>query len=156
MVNSILTVLVVGILMTTCAYTFSILAGKHSRVNGIVDYAEGECGRGLAYTVGWFMSVIYYPIIGSTLAWVSANYTCSLFNITSANVRLLLTASYLAASFVLNILSPKISGKFQVSTTVIKLIPLAAMAIIGTVMGLINGQTIENLAQDTAAIVSAL
>ena len=52
MLKSILTVLVVGVLMTICAYTFSILAGKHSKINGIVDYAEGECGRGLAYTVG--------------------------------------------------------------------------------------------------------
>lgn len=154
MVNSMLTVLVVGILMTTCAYTFSILAGKHSKVNGIVDYAEGECGSGLAYAVGWFISVIYYPVIGSTLAWVSANYTCSLFNISNANVRLLLTASYLLASFVLNIVSPKISGKFQISTTVIKLIPLAAMAIVGTAIGLINGQTIENLTSETVAIAN--
>lgn len=154
MVNSILTVLVVGILMTICAYTFSILAGKHAKVNGIVDYAEGECGIGLAYTVGWFISVIYYPIIGSTLAWVSANYTCSLFNVSNANVRLVLTASYLLASFVLNIISPKISGKFQVSTTVIKLIPLAAMAIVGTVIGLINGQTVENLTNETVAMTT--
>ena len=154
MVNSILTVLVVGILMTICAYTFSILASKHAKVNGIVDYAEGECGTGLAYTVGWFISVIYYPIIGSTLAWVSANYTCSLFNVSNANVRLLLTASYLLASFALNIISPKISGKFQVSTTVIKLIPLAAMAIVGTVIGLINGQTVENLTNETVAMAT--
>ena len=154
MLMSLLTVLVVGILMTTCAYTFSILAGKHSKVNGIVDYAEGECGMLLAYSTGWFMSVIYYPIIGSTLAWVSANYTCSLFNISNPNVRLLLTFTFFIASFILNIFSPKISGKFQVSTTVIKLIPLAAMAIIGTVIGLINGQTIENFTAETAAMAS--
>ena len=154
MVKSLLTVFVVGVLMTICAYTFSILAGKHSKINGIVDYAEGECGKGLAYAVGWFISVIYYPVIGSTLAWVSANYTCSLLNIDSGNVRLLLTLSYLLASFVLNVISPKISGKFQISTTVIKLIPLAAMAIVGTVIGLVNGQTVENLTTDTSAMVS--
>ena len=154
MVKSLLTVFVVGVLMTICAYTFSILAGKHSKINGIVDYAEGECGKGLAYAVGWFISVIYYPVIGSTLAWVSANYTCSLLNIDNGNVRLLLTLSYLLASFVLNVISPKISGKFQISTTVIKLIPLAAMAIVGTVIGLVNGQTVENLTTDTSAMVS--
>ena len=154
MLMSLLTVLVVGILMTTCAYTFSILAGKHSKVNGIVDYAEGECSMLLAYSTGWFMSVIYYPIIGSTLAWVSANYTCSLFNISNPNVRLLLTFTFFIASFILNIFSPKISGKFQVSTTVIKLIPLAAMAIIGTAIGLINGQTIENLTAQTVAMAN--
>lgn len=155
MIKSILTVVVVGILMTTCAYTFSILAGKHSKVNGIVDYAEAEVGEGLAYTIGWFISVIYYPIIASTLAWVSANYTCSLFNISNANIRLLITASYLTLSFILNVISPKISGKFQVSTTVIKLIPLIIMAVVGTIVGLINGQTLENLTQDTSALVSS-
>ena len=155
MLKSILTVLVVGILMTTCAYTFSILAGKHSKVNGLVDYAEGECGIGLAYSVGWFMSVIYYPIIGSTLAWVSANYTCSLFGIDNANIRLLITASYLLLSFVLNVVAPKISGKFQVSTTVIKLIPLVIMAVVGTIVGLVNGQTFENLTADTTVMVES-
>ncbi len=154
MVKSLLTVLAVGILMTTCAYTFSILAGKYSRVNGLVDYAEAEVGEGLAYSVGWFMSTIYYPVVASTLAWVSASYTCSLFEIDSENVRLLITASYLAASFILNVISPKISGKVQVSTTVIKLIPLAVMAIAGTVAGLINGQTVSNLTADTSAIAS--
>ena len=40
MIKSLLTVIVVGALMTICAYTFSILAGRHSKINGIVDYAE--------------------------------------------------------------------------------------------------------------------
>ena len=152
MVNSILTVLTVGALMTTCAYTFSILAGKHAKVNGIVDYAEAQAGEGLAYTLGWFISVIYYPVISSTLAWVSANYTCSLFEISDSNIRLLITASYLTLSFLLNVISPKLSGKFQVSTTAIKLIPLLVMAIVGTVVGISNGQTLENLTVDTVAL----
>lgn len=155
MLMSILTVAVVGIMMTICAYTFSILAGRYSKVNGMVDYAEETCGGFHAYIIGWFVSAIYYPVIASTLAWVSANYTCSLFNIESANARLLITFSYLVGSFVLNILAPKISGKFQVSTTVIKLIPLIVMIIAGTAAGLINGQTIENLTADTSAMASA-
>ena len=154
MIKSLLTVLVVGILMTVCAYTFSILAGRHSKINGVVDYAEAEVGEGLAYTLGWFISVIYYPVIASTLAWVSANYTCSLFEISNANIRLIITVSYLTLSFILNIISPKISGKFQVSTTAIKLIPLVIMAVAGTIVGLVNGQTLENLTADTSALVS--
>ena len=154
MLNSLLTVITVGILMTTCAYTFSILAGKHSKVNGIVDYAEAEVGNGLAYALGWFISVVYYPVVASTLAWVSANYTCSLFGVENENIRLLITASYLTGSFVLNVISPKISGKFQVSTTAIKLIPLVIMSVIGTIIGLVNGQTLENLTADTVAITS--
>lgn len=152
MVNSILTVLTVGALMTICAYTFSILAGKHSKVNGIVDYAEAQVGEGFAYTLGWFISVIYYPVVASTLAWVSANYTCSLFGINNADIRLLITASYLTLSFLLNVISPRLSGKLQVSTTVIKLIPLIIMATVGTVVGIVNGQTLANLTANTAAI----
>ena len=154
MAKSLLTVLAVGMLMTVCAYTFSILAGKYSRVNGLVDYAEAEVGEGLAYSVGWFTSTVYYPVITSTLAWVSANYTCLLFNINNSNVQLIITASYLTASFILNIISPKLSGKFQVSTTVIKLVPLAVMAIVGSLVGLINGQTVENLIADTEQVAA--
>ena len=152
MVMSLLTVLVVGVLMTVCAYTFSVLAGKHSKINGLVDYAEGECGSGLAYSVGWFTSVIYYPVISSTLAWVSANYTCALLGLSDPDARFAITAGYLVGSFILNLVSPKLSGMFQVSTTVIKLIPLAIMAIVGTVVGISNGQTLANLTAETAAM----
>ena len=155
MLKSFITVAIVGLLMTICAYTFSILAGRYAKINGLVDYAEEILGDRYAYTVGWFMSAIYYPVIASTLAWVSSNYTCSLFEIDNANVRLLITAGYLILSFLLNVISPKLSGKFQISTTVIKLIPLAVMAIGGTIVGISNGQTMENLAGDTLDIAAS-
>ncbi len=156
LLSSILTVFAVGVLMTVCAYTFSILAGRHSNVNGLVDYAEATCGGFHAYAVGWFISVIYYPVIVSTLAFVSSNYTCSLFNIENENVRLLITFGYLIGSFALNILSPKISGKFQVSTMAIKLVPLLVMAVAGTVAGLINGQTAENFVSATKTVTDTM
>ena len=40
--------------------------------------------------------------------------------------------------FALNTLAPKLAGKFQVSATFIKLIPLFLMAIVGTIKGLSN------------------
>ena len=149
MLMSLLTVFVVGALMTICAYTFSILAGKHSNVNGLVDYAEYTVGNFHAYIIGWFMSVIYYPVIAATLSWVTALYTCSLLNWNSSNVRLLVAAGYMLFTFLLNLITPKLAGKFQISTTVIKLIPLSVMAIAGTVIGIVNGQTFENLTFET-------
>ena len=50
---------------------------------------------------------------------------------------------YLCASYALNALAPKLSGKFQVSTTFVKLVPLLLMAIVGLVVGLINGNTVS-------------
>jgi APA family basic amino acid/polyamine antiporter len=51
---------------------------------------------------------------------------------------------YLIASYAINALSPVLAGKFQVSTTIIKLIPLMLMAVVGTVVGLSNGMTVNN------------
>ncbi|MBO5929323.1 MAG: APC family permease, partial [Clostridia bacterium] len=73
-------------------------------------------------------------------------YTCTLFNWDAGSgEHLVLAAFYLILGYAMNSLSPKLAGRFQVSTTFIKLIPLALMAIIGTIVGLINGQTVEAL-----------
>jgi APA family basic amino acid/polyamine antiporter len=115
-----------------------------------VDYAEAVLGEKDAYMIGWFVSTIYYPAMTSALAWVSARYTLVLFNpdadITSG-LCIALGALYLCAAYAINVISPKIAGKFQVSATVIKLIPLVIMVIVGTIAGLINGNTVEAFKQ---------
>ncbi len=135
-----------GVVMIICAFTFANLATKYVKVNGIVDYAEAVVGEKYAYIVGWFVSAIYYPAMTSVLAWVSARYTLVLFNpeadITSG-LCMALGAFYLCVAYAVNILAPKIAGKFQISATVIKLIPLAIMVVVGTIAGLINGNTVD-------------
>jgi APA family basic amino acid/polyamine antiporter len=134
-----------GLIMISCAYTFAVMATRYVHVNGIVDYAEATAGEKYAYYVGWFMTMIYYPTLTSVLAWVSARYTAVLFgwDITGGEC-MTIAAFYLVSSYALNSLSPILAGKFQVATTVIKLIPLGLMAIIGTFAGLKNGLIFEN------------
>ena len=139
-----------GIVMVACAYAFSILATKHEKVSGIVDYAEAMCGKKYAYFVGWFLAVFYYPTLTSVLAWVSSRYLCVLlgdsvgWGITGPQC-MTIAGVILIAMFTMNTLAPKLAGKFQVSATFIKLIPLFLMAIIGTVKGLSGDQLlIEN------------
>ena len=153
MAKSLLTVVIVGAIMIVCAYVFSILAQRHEKVNGIVDYAEVSCGPLYAYGVGWFMTTIYYPTLTSCLAWISAQYTCVLFGWDPAtDLHLAIAAFYLVAGYAVNALSPKLAGKFQVSCTFIKLIPLAVMALVGTVAGLINGKTVDAFANPPAIL----
>lgn len=139
-----------GIIMIICAYTFSILATKYEKVNGVVDYAEAAVGEKYAYLVGWFTSTIYYPTLTMALAWLSARYTLVVFQGDSADptsgMCLALACFYLIGSYALNALSPVLAGKFQVSTTFIKLVPLLLMAVVGTIYGLVNenGCTVEN------------
>ncbi|MBU3157925.1 APC family permease [Clostridium estertheticum] len=134
-----------GVIMISCAYTFAVMATKYEKVNGIVDYAEATMGEKYGYYVGWFMALIYYPTLTSVLAWVSARYTCVLLGFSIAGGECMTIAClYLIGSFALNALSPVLSGKFLVSTTVIKLIPLILMAIIGTIVGIHSGMTMIN------------
>ncbi len=142
---AILAWLIGGIIMIICAYTFAVLATKYEKVNGVVDYAEGMLGPKYGYLVGWFMATIYYPTLTCALAWLSARYLGEIFSLKATSTEVMtLTALFLVGSYTLNALSPKLAGKFQVSATIIKLIPLLIMAIVGTIVGLSNGVTVEN------------
>ncbi len=137
-----------GIIMIACAYAFSILATRIEKVNGLVDYAEAIVGKRYAYFIGWFMTMMYYPCLTMALAWLSARYTLVLIFHDAADITgglcMTLAGFYLILSFAINLLSPIIAGKIQVSATIIKLIPLVLMAIFGTVYGLTKGYTVEN------------
>ncbi len=137
--------LIGGAIMVICAYTFAIMATRYSYVNGLVDYAEVTCGSKYAYLLGWFMTTIYYPTLTSVLAWVSARFTCVLlgWDITGGAC-LAIAAFFLCTSYAVNALSPLLAGKFQVTATVIKVIPLILMGIVGLIVGLLNGLTVEN------------
>ena len=136
-----------GVIMIICAYTFSLMATKYEKVNGVVDYAEAALGDKYAYLVGWFLTTIYYPTLTMALAWLSARFTLIVFNQPkpeSSGLCFALACFYLIGSYAMNALSPIIAGKFQVSSTAIKLVPLLLMAIVGTIVGLTNGTLLDN------------
>jgi APA family basic amino acid/polyamine antiporter len=155
LVNGILAWIVGAAIMLVSAYVFSIFAQRINKVNGVVDFMEAAYGSGVGKLVAWFMSVFYYPTLVAVLAWVSADFTASLLQLPGENVWII-GAFYLVLFFVLNLLSPVLAGKFQVSATVIKLIPLVLMAVIGTIVGLINGVTIENFTTTSVGVDPAV
>ncbi|MEG2917870.1 MAG: amino acid permease, partial [Clostridium sp.] len=134
-----------GMIMVICAYVFSIMATRYEKVNGVVDYAEIALGSKYGYFIGWFMTTIYYPSLTGVLAWVAARYTCVLIGWEIAGAEAMVIAGfYLIGSYAINALSPKLAGKLQVSSTIIKLIPLVLMAVIGTIAGVSNGILVDN------------
>ncbi len=152
-----------GCIMLACILAFAIMATKYEKVNGIVDYAEAAVSKKYGYAVGWFMTFIYYPTLTSVLAWLSARFT--LVFITSAWPQfpmmvpaeeggcvigpecMAMTVFFMCAAYFVNAISPKLAGHFQVTTTVIKLVPLILMAVVGIICGLVseNGVLIENM-----------
>jgi len=102
------------------------------------------------------MATIYYPTLTSVLAWVSARFTCVLLGWDIAGgASLAIAGFYLICAYCLNALSPVLAGKFQVSATVIKLIPLALMAVVGTAIGLTSGMTAQNFSHVVDETVGA-
>lgn len=137
--------LITGLLMIICSLQFASMATKYEKVSGVVDYAEATCGKGYGYYLAWFMVNVYYPGMTSVLAWVSARYFGVLFGWSMVGPEVLALAGFfLVASYTMNALSPKLAGKFQISATVIKLIPIVLMAIVGTIVGLANGTLTNN------------
>jgi len=137
--------IITGLLMVVCATQFAVMAVKYQKVSGIVDYAEVTCGKDYAYYLAWFMLNIYYPGMTSVLAWVSARYFGVLFGWDAAGPEVLaMSGFFLVASYTLNAISPKLAGKFQISATIIKLIPIVVMVVAGTVIGMLNGTLMDN------------
>ncbi len=145
--------LIGGSIMVVTAYVFSKIATRIEKVNGLVDYFEEAYGEKAGYMVGWFMTFIYYPTLVAVLAWVSANYTVGLVGM--KDILWPLSFVYLTAFFLLNYYSPVLAGKWQVSSTIIKLIPLGLVAIVGGIAGLSSGQTFQNFAQTAQEIAGS-
>ena len=149
-----------GAIMLVCLLTFSTMSQKYERVNGIVDYAEATVGPRYGYFMGWFIATIYFPAMTSVLCWVTARYTLEFIVSVNPDFPMIIPATeggciigpecialsllIMCFSYAVNTLSPKLAGKFQTSTTVIKLIPLGLMAVVGIIYGLANGMLAEN------------
>lgn len=143
-----------GVIMLVCILAFAMMAQKYIKVNGIVDYAEATVGGKYGYYVGWFMSTIYYPTLTSVLSWLSARYTLVFITSCWPDFPLVIPAAeggcvigpecialmmfYMCCAYFVNAISPKLAGKIQTSTTVIKLIPLGLMAVVGIIVGLVS------------------
>ena len=155
---SILAWIISGVIMIIIATTFAVMATKYEQVGGAVDYAEAMCGRKYAYFVGWFMSIIYYPAMTAVLAWVSARYTLvacgyveaplGFFDGLNSSLNspecITLALFYLVLAYFVNTIAPRLAGKFQISSTLVKLVPIAFIAIVGTIIGLFNGNLVSN------------
>lgn len=145
--------LIGGVIMVVCASAFGIMASKYEYVSGLVDYADVTVGKTYGYYIGWFMAIIYVPSLTGVLAWLVARYLCVLIGFSIVGPECLaISFAVLIGVYAMNALSPKLAGKFQVTTTVIKLIPLILMAVVGTIVGLASGMTVQNF---TSASIAA-
>ena len=159
-----------GAIMLVNLLSFAFMSQKYERVNGMVDYAEATVGKRFGYYMGWFIGTIYFPSMTGVLAWLTARYTLEFIVSANPNFPLTIAASQggcvigpecmaltvfvLCGIYAVNALSPKLAGKLQTSSTIIKLIPLGLMAVVGLIYGLVSGMLQENFV--TTAQVSSI
>lgn len=132
------------------ALTFAEFAMRYETSNGIVDYFEVAYGRKVGYLVGWFKGLLYYSPLSAILAWLGGNFTMILLgkeNPDNDPMTWILSAIYMTAVYLLNYYAPYLSGRLQVATTVIKLIPLLLVAVVGIIFGLVNQISIASFAE---------
>ncbi|MEL7649551.1 MAG: APC family permease [Sedimentibacter sp.] len=116
--------------------SISELASRTDRAGGIIAYSEKYYSRSAACAFGWFQTFIYMPTITCVVAWVCGIYGTMLFGINSTlELQVIIGTAVITILYTLNILSYRLGGYLQNASTVIKLIPLALIALSGIILG---------------------
>lgn len=111
--------------------SLSSLAMRTEKNGGMVAYFEDFYSNGIASAFGWFQTFLYYPTIAVVVSWAAGIYTCLLFNLPNdLNIQMGIGFVYLVSFYLINILSSKIGGHFQIISSMIKLIPLLGIGLL--------------------------
>ena len=139
---SILAWFIGGLFMIRSSFCFAVFATKVTKYNGVVDYVEVASNEKIGYSLAWMITSFYYPIVASIVALFAGSY---FFKMIGLNIGLTDWQNFLFAFgiitlvVIMNYLSPIIASRFQISATVVKLIPILLIAIGGLFASLIVG-----------------
>lgn len=121
----------VGGIITICAgLTGAELAAAFPETGGLTRYIEHAYGEFWGFLAGWAQAIIYFPANVAALAVVFGTQTCNLLGL---DVKWIVPIGMIAAISValLNFISAKFGGWVQSVALVIKLLPLAAIVLLG-------------------------
>lgn len=140
---SILAWVIGGLIMLISSYNFANISLTYGNIHSMTDFAKITVSKKYGYLVGIFAKYIYFPSMTATVAFVVGMYFCEAFNLVTTGFPFsfyvfLFAIIFLVLLTIINITAPFIAAKIQVSTTIIKLIPLLLMGIVGLIAGLVN------------------
>lgn len=126
-----------GIVMLICLSVFACFFRDFGEESSLIGCMVKTVGKSYAYYVGVFMATVYYPAMCSVLSYLCSRYTLIfLGTYDSANIKcMFVSILFLFISFVISCSSASVSGKIQIATTFIKLIPLFVMIFFGLFHG---------------------
>ncbi len=123
-----------GIVTLASALTVAEIASAIPKSGGLYTYLEELYGEKWSFLLGWVQTVISYPASAAALAIAFATYS-TYFIPMDAFQQKLIAIAVLVFVIIMNIIATKFGGVIQTISTVGKLIPIAAIIL----LGLING-----------------
>lgn len=112
------------------------LAVRTDKAGGVITYMEESWSKPLSGAYGFYHAFVYYPTIIVIVSWVSGIYINQLFGFEQTLVyQCLIGFSVTVILFAVNIYAKKIGDYLQISSTVIKLVPLLLIAFAGLFIG---------------------
>lgn len=127
-----------GIITLASALTIAEIASNIPRAGGLYTYLEELYGERWGFLLGWVQTVISYPASVAAQAIAFSIYASYFIPMTDWQQRIL-GIGVLALLLMLNILSTRCGAVIQVIATVGKLIPIAAILIVGLINGVSDG-----------------
>ena len=138
-----------GIVMLISIANFTNFSLKYGNINSMSDFAKVTVNNKFGFIVGVFAKYIYFPAMTATISFVVGMYFTQASGLISDNFPFSAPVFIFAFIFMsiltlTNLFAPKIASILQVSTTIIKLIPLILMGLGGLFIGLYNGTLNDN------------
>ena len=121
-----------GVISILGALTFAEIAVMIPRTGGMVTYLGEVYDRRIGFLAGWMQVVIFYP---AYVAGYGVKVGTELTSIFGVNISLPVALLVITGIVVLNVIGSGTAGKFQVISTVCKLIPLVLITIVGFIIG---------------------
>ena len=121
-----------GVMSILGALTFAEIAVMIPRTGGMVTYLGEVYDRRIGFLAGWMQVVIFYP---AYVAGYGVKVGTELSAMTGVNLSLPVGVLVIAGIVLLNLLGSGSAGKFQIVSTVCKLIPLILITIAGFIIG---------------------
>ncbi|MBO5496250.1 MAG: amino acid permease [Oscillospiraceae bacterium] len=121
-----------GLISIFGALTFAEIAVLIPRTGGMVTYLGEVYDRRIGFLAGWMQVVIFYP---AYLAGYGVKVGTELSGLLGVNIAMPVALVIIAGVVALNTLGSGSASKFQIVSTVCKLIPLFLITVVGFILG---------------------
>lgn len=135
-----------GIIALAGALTIAELSSRIPKTGGLYNYIAAVYGKFWAYVTGWTQVVFYGPALIATLGYFFSKLFINLLGIKTESIfgislSVWITISIIIFLTIINLFENKIAGYFNITTTLIKLIPVGLLAAYGLIFG--NSDALE-------------